>query len=185
MIDYVFRDHSMPRSRLLVLPFTFLLALSCVAEEFQPPPSYRGIKLGMTKEQVRQKSDENRLPLKQFSPDYDSALNRMVPNPDRWEIGTVMMKEWATLAFKGGALAIISVEYKAVRKSRIDSILSTMKKYPVLQDEEIYDSAFGKSGSVRYGNENWEVDLSWRPYGFSMERTYGLSVQFSDLNAFE
>jgi len=170
----------MKKKMLLVAQFVLLVAICGVAEEPQRPPGYRGMKLGMTKDQVRQKARIARLPLTESSPTYNSMQNRMIQNTDLWEIGTVTGKEWATLTFKGGLLAIISIEYKNLSRKRIESVLEGMKKFPTLIETEKYDSEYVESGSVSYGNDDWEAHLSWFTTGMSMKSTFGLSIQLNE-----
>lgn len=168
-----------------LLPFAvtaaFLLVTSpTMADPIPDSPGYGGVKLGMTKSQVRQAASKLPLPLRESTSDFDPGTGKWSRNPDLWSLGDAQPPKVSFL-FRDGAVWIIRVELLGLTKEGVRKTVADMEKYPVLIKKEEQTTPNGiVAGNISVGTEQWEAVVDWSTDDAVTKRTLRLGIQISD-----
>ena len=163
----------------------YLVASSLVqAEPIEGCPAIYDMKLGMTKEQVREVAKNRGLPLRENVEDFDTATKSMKPNPDYWEVGEPEKSGWLSIFFDNGVVGSLSVQYLTLIRPMLDlKIEEFTNACQRISYNSVTESEGFVRGSMTLESEHWSADVRWNTDDPIKKSTFLIAIQLNNLDS--
>ncbi|MCJ8330848.1 MAG: hypothetical protein HRT89_06385 [Lentisphaeria bacterium] len=148
-------------------------------------PVYRGLKLGLSKNEILKTVKPWSLKLKKTTQHYDVTLNKMVSNPNIWWIGEPGQKEWIQLNFKEDKVVILAVFLTKKTRNEIDKFINIYSKFPIMNPKKEHAKNGFVMGSFDAETKDYQCSVSWGTDDPIYKKTFRFDIQISDLNLYK